>query len=321
MTVHASFKAEVKRVATEGDKGEVTALVSVFDNVDKQGDRVVKGAFTTSLLEWAASGDPIPVVWSHKWDDPHSHIGVVKDAYESDRGLVVNYALDIEDNPAAAQAWRLIKQKRVKEHSFGYEVVRERRGKDGANELVELRLIEVGPTLKGANPATEVLATKSYDPMDETRALERRIAAMMSGDVKSSPRPLPTDAELRAQVKTAVIGAGMEWTEPAPPAPRTSFEPNGFEMSPGVPIGGMQLCSAPGCSTIIPAGVEFCSGDHGRGPRAYITALSSQYVDLDELLRDAEAEHAAAQKVLDETAENLAEVRRRIAVYDGNGAA
>ena len=77
---------------------------------------------------------------------------------ETDRGLHVRYRLD--DTPIARQVYRLLKERRVREHSFAYDVVRARPGEDGTNELLELDIIEVGPTLKGANPATELLSVR-----------------------------------------------------------------------------------------------------------------------------------------------------------------
>lgn len=149
----ASFKAI-------GDDGTFEALVSVFGNVDFHGDRVVKGAFAADLEQWRASGDPIPVIWSHQWDNPDAHIGVVTDALETDDGLLVKGQIDLDD-PAAAKIFRLMKGRRVKEFSFAYDVVEEQRGTDGANELRRLSIFEVGPTLKGANPATQLLDVKA----------------------------------------------------------------------------------------------------------------------------------------------------------------
>lgn len=157
MTVHKTYGAEFKAVGT----GKVEALVSIFGNVDLVGDRVVKGAFEKSIQRWKAAGDPIPVVFSHQWDNVMSHIGVVEDIEETDRGLKAIYTLDVEDNPVAAQVYRLMKRRTLKEHSFAYEIKTEKRAKDGANELLELDIIEVGPTLRGANPETELLAVKA----------------------------------------------------------------------------------------------------------------------------------------------------------------
>lgn len=154
----ASFKA------LKDDNGDLTgefeAIVSVFGNVDLVGDRVVKGAFTKSLDRWRASGDPIPVIWSHQWQDPFAHIGAVTEASETAKGLRVNGSLDM-GNPTAAYLAKLLAERRVKEFSFAYDVVDERRAKDGVNDLLELDIIEVGPTLKGANPETQLLAAKT----------------------------------------------------------------------------------------------------------------------------------------------------------------
>jgi HK97 family phage prohead protease len=151
----ASFKA------ADPASGQFEALVSVFGNIDLGGDRVVKGAFAKSLARWDESGDPIPVIWNHMWDNPEAHIGKVApgDAAETDDGLLVKGQLDM-DNPFAAQVYRLLAERRVKEFSFGYSVTDAER-KDGALNLLDLDLFEVGPTLKGMNPATELLAVKA----------------------------------------------------------------------------------------------------------------------------------------------------------------
>jgi HK97 family phage prohead protease len=145
-------------------EGTFEAVVSVFGVVDRVGDRVMPGAFEGTLDRWKASGDPIPVVWSHAWDDVYAHIGAVLDAEERPAGLWVKARLDL-DQHVAAQVFRLLAERRVREFSFAYDVLREKSAAGGANELLELDLIEVGPTLKGVNPATQLLATKSLPRM------------------------------------------------------------------------------------------------------------------------------------------------------------
>jgi hypothetical protein len=80
----------------------------------------------------------------------------------------------------------------LKEFSFGYSVPSggERKADDGAIELIELDLYEVGPTLKGMNPATELHAVKStyamrvpsersaataYDPYEPSNATRAQV--------------------------------------------------------------------------------------------------------------------------------------------------
>jgi len=158
-----NLSAQVK--ATGDGAGEFEAIVAVFGNVDSGGDVIVKGAFTDTLAEWQASGDPIPVVWSHDSNDPFSHIGSVVEASETDTGLLVKGQLDL-DNPKAAQVHKLLKGRRVTQFSFAYSVLdggpTEVDG-ESAFELRRLKLYEVGPTLVGMNQATELLSAKSDD--------------------------------------------------------------------------------------------------------------------------------------------------------------
>lgn len=154
------------KAAGESDglaEGEFTALVSVFGNEDSVGDVVMPGAFADDLARWKNSGDPIPVIWSHDWGDPFSHIGEVTDARETPAGLMVTGRLDL-DNAKAEQVFRLLKGRRVTQFSFAYDIEDggwgERDGRE-VYELRKLRIHEVGPTLVGANQETELLAAKA----------------------------------------------------------------------------------------------------------------------------------------------------------------
>lgn len=146
-------------------EGQFKALVSVFGNVDSVGDKVMPGAFTKTLADWSSSGNPIPVYWSHRMDDPDMNIGYVIEAAETNDGLEVLGQLDLEDDasPKARQAYRLAKGRRATQWSFAYDVI------DGGeveadgeayNELRELKLYEVSMTPIGANDQTELLAVK-----------------------------------------------------------------------------------------------------------------------------------------------------------------
>lgn len=155
------YPASFKAVETEGtDEGVFEAIVSVFGNVDLVGEKVLPGAFTKSLQKWSQSADPIPVIWSHQWDDLDAHVGEVLEAEERDEGLYIKGRLDTDDD-FARKLYNKMKRRRVKEFSFAYDVIDSRDAKDGVTELVELDVIEVGPTLKGANPDTQLLAVKN----------------------------------------------------------------------------------------------------------------------------------------------------------------
>jgi HK97 family phage prohead protease len=154
--------------------GQFRAVVSVFGNEDSMGDVVTRGAFAQVLAEWKASGDPIPVVWSHRWGDPFSHIGHVLEATETGEGLeVLGQIDDMDTNPTAKHVHGLLLGRRIKQFSFAYDV-----GEGGwvdTDDLVnhpwgeyyEIKrfsaLYEVGPCLVGANQQTELLAAKAAD--------------------------------------------------------------------------------------------------------------------------------------------------------------
>lgn len=149
------------------DEGQFDAIVATYD-LDSVGDRIIPGAFKETLDEWATSGNPIPVYWSHRMDDPAMNIGQVIEAAETDKGLAVKAQLDL-DNPTAAQVYRLLKGRRVTQFSFAYDVEDgafvEEKGEAPYYELRKLRLYEVGPTPIGANQATELLEVKGNRPL------------------------------------------------------------------------------------------------------------------------------------------------------------
>lgn len=180
--MHKTYSTQIKAAGPEDglNEGQFRAVVSVFNNVDSVGDMVMPGAFSKTLDEWKASGDSIPIYWSHQMQDPDYNIGYVEEAAETEQGLEILGQLDLEAQTSKApQVYRLLKGRRVTQFSFAYDVI------DGSpvdhdgekvNELRELKLYEVGPTPIGANPATELLAVK--------RATDRLLTAKAVGSMQ-----------------------------------------------------------------------------------------------------------------------------------------
>lgn len=157
------------KAAGDGEAGTFEAIVSVFGNVDSYGDVVMPGAFKDTLEAWESRGDPIPVYWSHRMDDPAYLIGSVLEAREVEEGLWVKARLRLDDDPAgskARQVYGLLADRLVTQFSFAYDVLdgamAERDGQD-VYELRKLALYEVGPTPIGANQDTELLAVKAAE--------------------------------------------------------------------------------------------------------------------------------------------------------------
>lgn len=185
-TCVATIKAAGPNEGTE--EGVFEAIVAAY-NVDSVGDRIVPGAFKKSLDAWKASGDPIPVLWAHKSDDPEYHIGHVLEAEERPEGLWVKAQIDIDD-PASksAKVYRLLKGRRVRNFSFAYDEIDarpvEKSGDGATKELHELALHEVGPCLIGANRRTSLLDVKS-DPT--AQAVTRKTWTKVDADGTPAP--------------------------------------------------------------------------------------------------------------------------------------
>ncbi len=181
-------------------EGQFEAFVSVFGNVDSYGDVVMPGAFTDTLAEWKASGNPIPVIWSHRYDDPDNHIGVALEAEErtigGKSGLWILGQLDIDDDAKKArQVSRLLKGRRVTQFSFSYDILDAGMAKSAElgdyYELRKLRLFEVGPTLIGANQETELLGAKAQQFLTQFRGL---VADAKAGRVLSAANEKAIDS-------------------------------------------------------------------------------------------------------------------------------
>lgn len=189
-----TFPGRVKAAGEDGaDEGVFEAIVSVFGNVDTYGDKVMRGAFAETLAEWKASGDPIPVLWSHMSHDPDYHIGEVLEAEEREEGLWVKARIDL-DEPKSRKVYKLLKGRRVTQFSFAYDVLDGAMAKsDGESvyELRKLKLYEVGPCLIGVNQQTELLAVKAGHPCPTCGHTDSTKAKPVPAPEEETPTPAP----------------------------------------------------------------------------------------------------------------------------------
>jgi HK97 family phage prohead protease len=209
-----TLPARVKLAEGSTDDGVIEALVATYD-VDTIGDRIIPGAFTKSLEEWAESGHPIPFIWSHMHNDLDAYLGDVLEAKEIDDGLWIKAQIDMEDSKAA-KAFRLLKGGRVRNYSFAYDVVDAGPDEDGPGEtaLKELRLYEVGPTLIGMNRQTRTLTAKTdgvdegYDEDEPTETKE----AVSDKPWSDFPNSAFTDEQY---ARSAILDRGPDFSDSA----------------------------------------------------------------------------------------------------------
>lgn len=162
-SIMSKVKATVAELKADGDglsDGQFVGYASVFGNKDSYGDVVVKGAFASTI-----EGRQFPIYWQHRTDDPDLNIGKTVEIREDDHGLLVKGQLDL-DSAKGAQVHRLIKEGRVSQMSFMYDVVKQAEvdggpWNGGHMELQELKLHEVSIVPVGANQETELLAVKT----------------------------------------------------------------------------------------------------------------------------------------------------------------
>lgn len=178
-----AFSVSSLKTLGEVGSGKFEAIVSVFGNVDKVKDRVLPQAFDRALKEQ----EPPPVVWSHFWSIPP--IGETLDWDKGEKGLHVQGALFVgadDKHQYADMVYTAMKSRQgrppaLREFSFAYEVGAEEKKTeevDGVettiNDLKEIFPVhEVGPCLRGCNPATELVAAPKSLNAEGFKRLER----------------------------------------------------------------------------------------------------------------------------------------------------
>jgi HK97 family phage prohead protease len=163
--------------------GEFIVYPSTFTKKpDSYGDIVAPGAFLDTLAEWKESGNVLPGLFGHRFDDPDYYVASAIDSGEDEHGWWVKGAFDME-SPKGAHVYRLVKGRRLNQLSFAYDVEDSApvELEDGtkANELRKLKVYEFSFVPIGANQDTSVVAVKALtDGLTEGakagRVLERK---------------------------------------------------------------------------------------------------------------------------------------------------
>ena len=132
---------------------------SIFGNVDCYGDVVEKGAFISSLEEYAQKNKKIPILWQH---DPSDPIGFCS-ACEDEKGLLMDARLLVDDVKKAKEARALIKNRVISGLSIGYSVKNNGAFFDaeGLRHLTDLKLYEISIVTFPANEEATVDSVKT----------------------------------------------------------------------------------------------------------------------------------------------------------------
>jgi HK97 family phage prohead protease len=149
----------INLLTDEGDKGNVSAVFSVFNEIDSDGDVVLPQSIKSGYGE-----NGVAMVWGHDWKDVIGRGEIVEED-----GRAVFKGQFIMDTQRGRDAYETVKAMGdIQQWSFGYEVLDSENGmftKDGKEEvevryLKSLKVWEVSPVLVGANQNTHTLAVK-----------------------------------------------------------------------------------------------------------------------------------------------------------------
>jgi HK97 family phage prohead protease len=163
---YKSFGQSIKDV--DRQQNIVTGYFSAFDIKDSDGDIIRKGAFKRSIEEWHPKGR-IKHLMNHS---PNQPLGKLTELKEDDYGLY--YESKIGTHNLGQDFIKMVESGLIKEHSIGFSVIKETRGKD-VNEMTDLKLYEGSSlTAWGANEFTPLLGMKSLtDIKDRIKSFEK----------------------------------------------------------------------------------------------------------------------------------------------------
>ena len=140
--------------------GCFSGYASVFNELDEQGDRVLKGAFQKSLDTMMTHKAFPKMLWQHDATRP---IGLWEEIAEDDRGLFVKGRLILELKKAR-EAYALMKERVLDSLSIGYRVVRASQSPQSKERLIqEVELFEISLVTFPANRAAKITHLKTQE--------------------------------------------------------------------------------------------------------------------------------------------------------------
>ena len=188
--------SEIKNIDLEfkaDGEGKVSAVFSVFNTLDSDGDVVIPEAIKSGFK----SGS-VPMVWAHKWDMP-----IGKGAIKQDGDKATCEGEFFMDTESGKEAYNLVKAMGdLQQWSFGYRVNDSERGKFKSGDkdvdaryLKDLSVYEVSPVLVGANQDTYTMAIKSNKELLEEMASEKGVLGNSTFLENEEPEEEQTEEE------------------------------------------------------------------------------------------------------------------------------
>lgn len=164
--IHKSYP--VTNLKLDDAQGVIEAIVSVTNNKDRGGERVMPGFFAKSLQSKMPRG-----VWCHDWTKPIAKTLVAEEWPAGDMrlptalrdfgGYYIKGQFNLETQ-RGKEAYSDLKFGTIDEFSIGFKVNSENYNAQlKTRDLIEGEWFEWSPVLVGMNPATAMLSIKSAD--------------------------------------------------------------------------------------------------------------------------------------------------------------
>lgn len=161
-----------------GEEGTFTGIAALWDERNRHGETIQRGAFARTLNEHRSAGTRPVMLWAHRSD---SVIGVWTSITEGQRGLEVTGKL-VTETTAGREAHALLKAGALNGLSIGFHQRGAKRGPNGTRTLTDIELAEISlVAMPSANSARIQHVRSTPDYSDLVRAIQRTTAALKGG--------------------------------------------------------------------------------------------------------------------------------------------
>jgi HK97 family phage prohead protease len=217
--VTKNFNVEVSNV--DVDSRIISGLAACFNNVDSDGDLIVKGAFAKTLMENGVDSLN-PRIFHLYQHDITKVLGRPTVLKEDDRGLY--FETKIANTSLGDDVLNLYKEGIINEHSIGFQTVKSA-NRGSYNEIQEVKLYEFSTVTFGANANTPFLGFKSqFDNEESITEQFEKVSKMLKGDI--TPETTQLLNIYLNQIKTAFLELSTKSVEAIDPLEDSQPEVN-----------------------------------------------------------------------------------------------
>lgn len=181
----------IKDIDTAGRR--VKIMLSKFDNVDSDGDILVKGAFTKSIKERGPESQSNRKIKFLRYHDFEHQIGIFRQMEETEEGLIA--LADLGRSTRADDAFLDYQDGLITEHSIGFQTIADKiEARNGMNILKEVILWEGSAVTFGSNSETPLFTVSKGNSKDYLSKLNTK----MNGLTNALKNGKGTDDRLEA---------------------------------------------------------------------------------------------------------------------------